>query len=466
MPGAEADDGPLSRRALLRTSAATAAGLGLTGLGAAQAASAPAGEGAAPARKGQSMMGVPFEAHETVRMGIIGLGNRGSAMLTQLLAVPGVVVTALCDVDATAVRRAAEEITDHGDPPPAQHTRGENDFENLCTREDVDLVYVVSPWEWHVPMALAAMRGGKHVGVECPIAPSVDELWQLVDTSESTRRHCIQLENCCYGRNEMRVLRMSHEKKFGTLLHGAGGYVHNLQQELFSDTYYADEWRRAWHTEVDGDLYPTHGLGPVASYMDINRGDRPVRLTAMSSPAASLAEYRERNVPKGDEAWQENYVKGDVTMSLIQTERGRIIHLMHDVSSPHPYSRLNQLSGDKGVFEDYPPRIYLEPDMSDHEWGEFGDYASYDHWLWKEVDPGPGGGHGGMDYMMLYRLAQTMKLGLPPDIDVYDSATWSAPFALSAASITKGSAPVSFPDFTRGAWKRPHPGVDSPHPSS
>lgn len=464
MSAGETETGPLSRRALLRTSAATAAGLGLTGLSTAHAAST-SGEDVAPVRKGESMMGVAFEARETVRMGIIGLGNRGSAMLTQILAVPGVRVTALCDVDVAAVRRAAKAVTDHGDPAPAQYTGGESDFENLCARDDVDFVYVASPWEWHVPMALAAMRGGKHVGVECPIAPSVEDLWELVDTSERTRRHCIQLENCCYGRNEMRVLRMAHEQKFGTLLYGAGAYIHDLRKLLFSDTYYADEWRRAWHTKVNGDLYPTHGLGPVASYMDINRGDRMVSITSIGSPAASLAEYRARNVPKGDEAWQEDYVKGDVTMSLIATEQGRVIHLVHDVSSPHPYSRLNHLAGSKGVFEDYPPRIYLEPDMSGHSWGDFADYASYDHWLWKEVDPGPGGGHGGMDYLMLYRLAQTIKLGLPPDIDVYDSAAWSAPFALSAASITQGGASMPFPDFTRGEWKTPHPGIDSEDPT-
>lgn len=436
--------------------------MGLTGLGTGQAAAAQPG---APTPKGETMMGVPFEPHETVRLGIVGLGNRGSAMLTQILAVPGVTVTALCDVDAGAVRAAVKTVTGQGDPAPATYSGGESDFENLCARDDVDFVYVATPWEWHAPMALAAMRAGKHVGVECPIAPTVADLWELVDTSERTRRHCIQLENCCYGRNEMRVLRMAHEGMFGTLLHGAGGYVHDLRELMFSNTYYADEWRRGWHTKLDGDFYPTHGLGPVSSYMDINRGDRLVRLTSMGSPAASLAEYRKQHVPKGDSAWDETYVKGDVTMSLIQTEQGRVIHLMHDVSSPHPYSRLNQLTGSRGVFEDYPPRVYLEPDMSGHEWGDFADYAAHDHWLWKEVEPGPGGGHGGMDYIMLYRLAQTMKLGLAPDIDVYDSATWSAPLALSVSSIEQHGASVEFPDFTRGKWKTPRPGLDSPDPT-
>ncbi|MER7083013.1 Gfo/Idh/MocA family protein, partial [Saccharopolyspora kobensis] len=416
-----------------------------------------------PAAKGETMMGVPFEAHEAIRVGIIGVGNRGASMLPLFLELDGVAITAVCDTSAEAVERAARAVVEQGRPEPAEYSAGEHDFENLLARDDVDFVYIATPWEWHAPMAVAAMRNGKHVGVECPVGVTVDELWELVDVSEQTRRHCIQLENCCYGQNELRVLRMAHDGMFGDLLYGAGAYLHDLRELLFSKTYYAGQWRRAWHTELDGDLYPTHGLGPVAAYLDVNRGDRLLRITSMSTPALGLAAYRQEHLPPDDPAWREKYVKGDATMSLIQTEQGRVIHLVHDVSNGRPYSRLNQLQGTKGVFEDYPPRIYLEPTGAPHEWGNWADYAEHDHWLWKEVGPGPGG-HGGMDYLMLYRLAQTMRLGLPPDIDVYDSATWSAPFALSAQSIKDGSAPVDFPDFTRGRWKTPHPGVDSPKP--
>ncbi|SEG17097.1 Predicted dehydrogenase [Saccharopolyspora kobensis] len=449
----------LSRRSLLRTGAAAGAGLGLAGL----APGAAAAQTAWPAAKGETMMGVPFEAHEAIRVGIIGVGNRGASMLPLFLELDGVAITAVCDTSAEAVERAARAVVEQGRPEPAEYSAGEHDFENLLARDDVDFVYIATPWEWHAPMAVAAMRNGKHVGVECPVGVTVDELWELVDVSEQTRRHCIQLENCCYGQNELRVLRMAHDGMFGDLLYGAGAYLHDLRELLFSKTYYAGQWRRAWHTELDGDLYPTHGLGPVAAYLDVNRGDRLLRITSMSTPALGLAAYRQEHLPPDDPAWREKYVKGDATMSLIQTEQGRVIHLVHDVSNGRPYSRLNQLQGTKGVFEDYPPRIYLEPTGAPHEWGNWADYAEHDHWLWKEVGPGPGG-HGGMDYLMLYRLAQTMRLGLPPDIDVYDSATWSAPFALSAQSIKDGSAPVDFPDFTRGRWKTPHPGVDSPKP--
>lgn len=453
---------PMSRRSLLRTGAAAGAGLGLVGLGAGQAAAQP-GMAQAPAARGESMIGVPFEPHQQIRVGIIGCGNRGASMLPMFLAVPTYRVTAVCDVDGAKVEKAAKAVTDAGQPAPAKFANGEQDFENLLKRDDIDFVYVATPWEWHTPMALSAMRNGKHVGVECPIGPTVEDLWKLVDTSEETQRHCIQLENCCYGQNELRALRMTHDGLFGDVLTGAGAYSHDLRKLMFDKTYYAGEWRRHWHTKANGDLYPTHGLGPVGAYMDLNRGDVPVRITSMGSPALSLAEYREAHVPKDDPAWQERYVKGDTTMSLIQTANGRVIHLVHNVSSPHPYSRLNHLQGTKGAFEDYPPRIYLEPDMNNDEWGNWDDYKDHDHWLWKEVGPGPGG-HGGMDYIMLYRLAQTMQLGIAPDIDVYDSATWSAPFALSQQSIQNNGSAVEYPDFTRGNWKTPHPGTDSPHP--
>jgi len=454
----------VSRRAMLRSAAIAGVGLGVAGTAVAQAEGLGEDENSWPAAKGRSMIGVPFASTPNPRFGIIGLGNRGGGMLPLLLAIPGAKVTALCDIRPEFAQRAAKAVTDAGQPAPAVYTAGDEDYKKLCARDDVDFVYVATPWEWHTPMALYAMRQGKHVGVECPIGLTVKDLWDLVDTSERTQRHCIQLENCNYGRNELRALRMAHEGLFGDLLHGSGAYLHDLRELLFSKTYYEDQWRRGFHTKYDGDLYPTHGLGPVAAYMDIHRGDKFVRMTSMSTPALGLADYREQHMPPGDETWQEEYVKGDVTMSLIQTARGRVIHLVHGVSNPHPYSRLNHLAGTRGVFEDYPARIYLEPDMSGHQWGSFDDYAQHDHWLWTDVGPGPGG-HGGMDYIMLWRLVQTMQLGLPPDIDVYDSAAWNAPFPLSILSVKGKGASIPFPDFTRGRWQTPHPGTDSEKPA-
>ncbi|UNO43271.1 Gfo/Idh/MocA family oxidoreductase [Streptomyces sp. MST-110588] len=475
-PDREREESGPSRRALLWTAGAAGAGLGLGGLGTGSAAAAPAASGTAgttaaaagtataPPRKGKTMIGVPFERRRTVRVGLIGLGNRGMGMLPLYLAIPNVQVVALCDPVKEKAAKAAKLVTDAGQPAPAVYTKGDHDFKNLCERGDIDFVYVATPWDLHHDMAATAMLSGKHVGVECPLAMRLDELWDLVDISERTRRHCMQVENCCYGRNEMRVLRMAHAGLFGDLLHGAGAYNHDLRQLMFDPSYYQGPWRRLWHTRLRGDLYPTHGFGPVANYMDINRGDRVVRISSFGTPALGLAEYRKAHMPPGDPSWKESYIESDRTFSVIQTAKGRVIRLEHDVSTPHPYSRINSLGGTKGVFEDYPERIYLEPDHTNDQWGDFSRYTQWDHWLWKE-HANPPGGHGGMDYIMIFRLMQCLRLGLVPDFDVYDAATWSAPVPLSHASIKAHGAPLEIPDFTRGLWHRPRPGVDSQKPT-
>ncbi|MFF4607155.1 Gfo/Idh/MocA family protein [Streptomyces sp. NPDC001339] len=463
------ETGP-SRRSVLWTAGATGAGLGLGGLTAGPAAAAapratgPSATAATtPAAKGKTMIGVPFERRSTVRVAIIGLGNRGGSMIDLFLAVPGVRVVALCDPVKEKTARAARKVTNAGQPAPAVYTNGDHDFERLCQRGDLDFVYVATPWDLHFEMAKAAMLHGKHVGVECPVALRLEELWQLVDLSERTRRHCMQVENCCYGRNEMRVLRMAHAGLFGELLHGAGAYLHDLRNLMFDPTYYEGPWRRLWHTRLRGDLYPTHGFGPVANYMDINRGDRAIRISSIGTPALGLAAYRKGHMPPNDPSWKESYIGSDRTISLVQTAKGRVIRLEHDVSTPHPYSRINSLGGTKGVFEDYPARIYLEPDQSNDEWGDFSSYEQWDHWLWKE-HANPPGGHDGMDYMLVFRLMQCMRLGLVPDFDVYDAATWTAPVPLSDRSIKAHGAPQEIPDFTRGLWKQARPGVDSEKP--
>ncbi|MFF4170590.1 Gfo/Idh/MocA family protein [Streptomyces sp. NPDC001744] len=453
-----------SRRTVLRTTAGAAgAGLGLAaGTGTAHAA--PSAPAAVPRRRGATMAGVPFEARSTVRVGIVGFGNRGASMIGHFLAHSWVRVVAVCDPVREKAERAAAQVVAAGRPAPALYANGEEDYANLCARTDLDFVYVATPWDSHFAVARAALLNGKHVGVECPLAMELDQLWELVDLSEQTRRHCLQLENCCYGRNEMRVLRMAHAGKFGDLLHGAGAYNHDLRALMFSPTYYEGPWRRLWHTRLRGDLYPNHGFGPVANYMDLNRGDRAVRISSFGTPALGLAEYRAEHVPAGDPSRKETYVGSDRTISLVQTARGRVIRLEHDVSTPHPYSRINSLGGTRGVFEDYPARIYLEPDHKDDQWGDFSAYAAeFDHWLWKE-HANPPGGHGGMDYLMVYRLAQCLQKGLVPDFDVYDAATWSAPVPLSHASIKAGGVPQEIPDFTRGEWRAARPGVDSAKP--
>jgi len=314
---------------------------------------------------------------------------------------------------------------------------------------------IATPWIWHATTALAGMKQGKHVAVEVPAARTIEECWDLVNTSESTRRHCIQLENCCYGYNELLVLNMVRAGLFGDLTHGAAAYNHDLRSVLFSNEG-EGLWRRFENVNRNGNLYPTHGLGPVAHYMDINRGDRFEYLVSMSSAALSLAAYRKEHLKPDDPRQKEVYRCGDLNASLIRTAKGRVITLEHNVASPQPYDRINLIAGTKGIFRDYPPRIYLDGSAKE-EFGPIDPYKErFEHPYWKQVGELARqlGGHGGMDFVMAYRLIQCIREGAAPDIDVYDAAAWSAPGPLSEASVAKGSAPVPFPDFTRGRWQQ------------
>ncbi len=282
----------------------------------------------------------------------------------------------------------------------------------------------------------------------------MEDCWKIVQTSEETRKHCMMLENCCYGYNETLILRMIHAGEFGDILYGEGAYIHDLRAELFSN---AGEglWRRTEHTLRNGNLYPSHGLGPVANYMGVQRGDRFGYIVSMSSPERGLDKFRKDHLGAGDPRWAERYVTGDMNTSLIKTDKGLTITVKHAVSTPHPYDRINLIAGTKGLFQDYPPRIYFDGINKDEEFGTIDAYKQYQHPLWaKEGEIAQKvGGHGGMDFIMLYRLLECVRGGLAPDSDVYDCASWSAVAPLSVASVSRGSAPVEFPDFTRGKWR-------------
>ena len=428
-----------SRRDLLRFASLAAAGLGLA-------------QADPPQRAGAtSMAGTKFEARDNVRMGFIGIGGRGSSLIDNFSAIPQVQVKALCDVVPAKVTRVQNKLVKAGKPSPAAYTNGDHAFEEMVKRDDLDLVIVATPWIWHVPMAVAAMKAGKHVGVEVPAARTIEDCWKLVDTSESTRRHCMQLENCCYGENELLVWNMVKAGVFGELMHGACAYNHDLRSILFSNEG-EGLWRRFEHLKRNGNLYPTHGLGPVAHYMDINRGDRFDYMVSMSSLSISLQAYRKQHLKPDDPRQKEVYREGDLNVSLIHTVKGRVIRLEHNVSSPQPYDRINLIAGTKGIFRDYPPRIYVDGSAKE-DFGPLDPYKKeFEHAYWKQVGELARelGGHGGMDFVMAYRLIQTMRQGEPPDIDVYDAASWSAPGPLSEASVAGGSAPMKFPDFKRG----------------
>ncbi|MGH9934695.1 MAG: Gfo/Idh/MocA family protein [Blastocatellia bacterium] len=408
-----------------------------------------------PKTSNGSVIGLKFEKRDVVRLGVIGVGARGLSMLREWLAVDNVRITAICDIDKNQIARAQQRIEKAGQKAPAVYDRNERDFENLCKRDDVDFIYIATPWEWHAPMAVAGMINGKHVGVEVPAAMTIKECWEMVDTSEKTRRHCLIMENCCYGYNEMLALNMVKAGLFGELLHGEAAYNHDLRR-ILNENRSEGLWRRVPHTKRNANLYPTHGLGPVANYMDINRGDRFDYLVSISSPSVGLHEYREKRVPREDPKWKEKYVCGDVNTSLIKTAKGRTIMLQHNITTPRPYDRINLIQGSKGIFRDYPARIYIEGQEGGERFANLDKYKTqYEHPLWKTAGEmaRQKGGHGGMDFIMVYRLAQCMREGLAPDIDVYDAAAWSAPIALSETSVAQGSAPVKFPDFTRGRWK-------------
>ncbi|MFI5310506.1 MAG: Gfo/Idh/MocA family protein [Gemmatimonadales bacterium] len=410
----------------------------------------------APARRA-TMRGVPFERHGTVRVGIVGTGLRGRSVLGELLAIEGVRIVALCDVVDEKARLASAMVAKAGQPAPAVIVSGDHGFEQLVARDDVDFVYTATPWEWHVPVMLAALAAGKHCGSECPIGTTLKDLWALVDASERARRHCLHLENCNYGETEMLVNRMVHAGVFGEVLHAEAAYLHDLRSILF-ETRDEGLWRRAWHTRVNANLYPTHGLGPVAWYLDIHAGDRFDYLVSAGGPERGLEVYREATVSdRSDPKWRERYVTGDHNTSIIRTVKGRTVMLQHDVSNPRPYTRHNRVQGTKGAFEDYPPRIYVEGQKGGERWAAIDEWkAQFTHPLWTEVGElaRKNGGHGGMDFVMAYRLVQCLRQGLVPDYDVYDAAAWSAPFPLSEMSVAKGSAPMKFPDFTRGEWTR------------
>lgn len=459
-PHDELDATALSRREAIRRAALAGAALTTSGLiTPAIAEAVTAGQRpdlAPPAPAGRATMkGVPFERRDVVRFGIVGTGLRGRSVLSELLAIDNVRIVAVCDVVAEKAQQAVKMCTDAGQPAPVVYVAGDRGFEQLVAREDLDFVYTATPWEWHVPVMLAALRHGHHCGSECPIGTTLQDLWSLVDASEAARRHCLHLENCNYGETEMLVNRLVHEGVFGEVLHAEAAYLHDLREILFEDR---DEglWRRAWHTRANANLYPTHGLGPVSWYLDINAGDRYDYLVSVAGPHAGLEAHRAATVPdQANPKWKERYVTGDHNTSILKTLRGKTVMLQHDVSNPRPYTRHNRVQGTKGAFEDYPPRIYVDGQAGGERWAGVDEWkAKFTHPLWAQVGElaKKKGGHGGMDFVMAYRLVQTIREGLPPDYDVYDAATWSAPFPLSEMSVAKGSAPVKFPDFTRGAY--------------
>lgn len=393
-----------------------------------------------------------------VRIGFVGVGGQGAAHVRNMLRVPGARVTAICDIVDERVKLMQKWVVEAGQPEPVGYSKGPRDFERLCETQDVDLIFNSTPWEWHVPVCSAAMKNGKHAAVEVPAAMTLDDCWQLVEHAEKYRKHCVMMENCNYGRSELLVLNMVRQGLFGEILHAEGGYMHDLRSVKFANRG-EGLWRRAWATKHNGNLYPTHGLGPVANCMDINRGDRFEYLVSMSGPSRGLQQWAQTNFPADSPQRAERYVLGDVNVSLIRTARGKTIVVSHDTNLPRPYSRINLVQGTRGLFQGYPDRVYVEGRSPQHQWEPVEAYRSqYDHPLWTDLTSrAEGAGHGGMDYLEDYRLIKCLREGLPTDMNVYDAASLSAVVQLSEQSNARRSGAVDFPDFTRGRWKSSPP---------
>jgi len=404
---------------------------------------------------------------EKVRVALIGL-SRGMTHLSDSLNLEFVEVVAVCDLRAEHANNAADMCGKASGKRPKVYGGTETIWEQMVARDDIDVVYIATPWGWHVPMALGAMQHGKHAFVEVSAAVTVDDCWKLVDTSERTQRHCVMLENCCYGENELFLLNMVREGVFGELTHAECAYIHDLRSMLYALGTEGD-WRRDYHEQFNGNLYPTHGLGPVAQYLGIGRGDQFKFLVSMSSSEKGLSTWRDKHSPNGGKHAKETYICGDMNTSMIKTELGRTIMIQHDVISPRPYSRINALSGTGGTFFDYParlainePRKYRLDSGGSHEWMSDKDLARmrklFTHPLWtKLAERAKGGGHGGMDFVMNWRHLDCIRQGITPDSVVYDAASWSSILELSSLSVATGSLPVAIPDFTRGLWKTMSP---------
>ena len=417
-----------------------------------------------------NMSGYAAPALPTVRVGVIGLGDRGSGAVERLSFIEGVEIKALCDMRQVAVEGSQKYLKSIG-RPAAQEFYGDNyAWKKLIVLADLDLIYICTPWVWHTPMAVYAMESGKHTACEVPIARTIDEAWQLVETSERTKKHCMMLENCCYDFFELLTLNMARQGMFGDIIHGEGAYIHNLMGYNFkkplddkqTDGAYTGMWRLKENATRDGNLYPTHGLGPICQVMNINRGDKMDYLSSMSTFDFTMGP-REKELSANDPffaEWKNSKFRGNMNTTLVKTTLGKTIMIQHDVSSTQPYSRIHLVKGAQGMARKYPePLIALgESWAKDDEmkaiWDKFtpeivkrvGEMA-------KKV-----GGHGGMDFIMDWRTIDCLRNGLPLDQNVYDGALWSSIAPLSEWSVANRSQSIDVPDFTGGSWKtnKPH----------
>ncbi|MET3113944.1 putative dehydrogenase [Pedobacter sp. CG_S7] len=405
-----------------------------------------------------NMCGYAAPKLDTVRVGFIGLGQRGPGHVSNLSKLEGVEITGLCDVRPEMVNKVKKSLagTNH---KPKLYTDSKDSWKKLCENKEIDLIYISTPWDLHVSMALYAMEQGKHVAIEVPAAVKVEECWQLVEASERTRKHCMMLENCCYDFFELLTFNMARQGFFGEIVHAEGAYLHDLINLNFQKDGYYEMWRLKENYR-NGNLYPTHGLGPVCQVMDINRGDKLDYLVSMSGKDFLMGERAKELAAKDDffKPFENQTYRGNMNTTTIRTTKGRTIMLQHDVSSPNVYSRIHKISGTKGSALKYPQpgRIATsekESWLTNEEMKAI--EIKYQPAIVKKIGEiaKEAGGHGGMDFLMNWRLIDCLRNGLPLDQDVYDAALWSAIAPLSEQSVANRSNSVDIPDFTNGSWK-------------
>ncbi|MEO6000431.1 MAG: Gfo/Idh/MocA family oxidoreductase [Chitinophagaceae bacterium] len=405
-----------------------------------------------------NMCGYSAPKLETVRVGFIGLGQRGPSHLRNMTKLAGVQIMGLCDVREEKVAKA-QKLVQASEHSATLYSGNKDEWKKMCDRTDIDLVYIATPWDMHVPMAVYAMEQGKHVAIEVPAALTLDECWQLVKTSERTRKHCMMLENCCYDFFELMTLTMARQGFFGEIVHTEGAYIHCLLDLNFKKDGYWDMWRLKQNIGKNGNLYPTHGLGPVCQVMNINRGDKMDYLVSMSGIDYMMNDKAKELATTDDfyKPFVNKKYRGDMNTTIIRTNKGRTIMIQHDVTSPNVYSRIHKISGTKGSALKYPLPGKIatghEKWLSDAEMKSMEE--KYQPAIVKKVGElaKQVGGHGGMDFLMDWRLIDCLRNGLPLDQDVYDAALWSAVSPLSQYSVAHRSNSIDVPDFTGGAWK-------------
>ena len=377
-----------------------------------------------------------------------------------------VIVKAICDIKPEAVLNAQKLVEEAGQPKPEGYSKSENSYLDLVRREDLDGIVIATPWLWHTPMAVASMKAGKYTAVEVPAATTIEECWDLVNTSEETGMPCMILENVCYRRDVMAILNMVKQGLFGELIHCQCGYQHNLRPVKFNPgvefgpgAIGEAEWRTLHSINRNGDIYPTHGLGPVANYLDINRGNRFISLTSVATKSRGLHDYIVKTAGEDHPNADIIFKLGDIVTTLIRCNNGETILISHDTNLPRPYSLGFRVQGTKGLWMNDGDQIYLDGISQFDEWEPAASYLEkYDHPLWKKYEvQAEGAGHGGMDFFVVHAFIESVKNKVQPPLDVYDAAAWSVVSPLSERSIANGGEPQDFPDFTRGMWMKRMP---------